>query len=99
MARRRRIKRALAKKLRRDQTRAERLAWRILRNRGCLGLKFRRQKVIRGFVADFYCPQLNLVLEIDGSIHESVEHSGYDHIAPSCSKLWESESFVYGTRR
>jgi very-short-patch-repair endonuclease len=82
MARRRssrEIKQALAKKLRRDQTRAERLAWRILRNRGCLGLKFRRQKVIRGFVVDFYCPQLQLVLEIDGSIHESVERSGYDH--------------------
>jgi very-short-patch-repair endonuclease len=82
MARRRRsrgFKTALAKTLRRNQTRAERLAWRLLRNRRCLGLKFRRQKVIRGFVVDFYCQELKLVLEIDGSIHESVERSGYDH--------------------
>jgi very-short-patch-repair endonuclease len=35
--------------------------------------------VVRGFVVDFYCPKLKLVLEIDGSIHESVERSGYDH--------------------
>jgi very-short-patch-repair endonuclease len=72
------IKKALAKKLRRDQTRAERLAWRILRNRRCLGLKFRRQYLIRGFVVDFYCPDLGLALEVDGSVHDSGERRDYD---------------------
>jgi len=72
------IKLSPAKELRRNQTRAERLAWRILRNRGCLGLKFRRQHVIRGFVVDFYCPERSLVLEIDGSVHHFPKRSEYD---------------------
>jgi len=72
------MKMTFAKQLRRDQTCAERLAWRILRDRHCLGLKFRRQHVVRGFVLDFYCPELRLALEIDGSVHDSEEHADYD---------------------
>gem|GEM_PF-230804 len=35
------------------------------------GLKFRRQQVIDGFIADFYCNELRLIVEIDGGVHES----------------------------
>lgn len=38
-----------------------------------LGLKFRRQHVIHGLIVDFFCVELNLVLEIDGSVHDSEE--------------------------
>ena len=38
-----------------------------------MGLKFRRQHVLSGFVVDFYCSELRLALEIDGGIHESRE--------------------------
>ena len=56
--------------LRREATPSERLAWDLLRGRRFMGLKFRRQHVFRGFVADFYCAEHKLVVEIDGKIHE-----------------------------
>ena len=62
---------ALATALRRQSTPSERAAWEILRDRRCLGLKFRRQHPIAGFVVDFYCPALDLVVEIDGTVHQS----------------------------
>ena len=43
-----------------------------------LGLKFRRQHVIHGLIVDFFCAELNLVLEIDGSVHDREEHVDYD---------------------
>jgi very-short-patch-repair endonuclease len=69
---------ALARQLRRDSTPMERHAWSLLRNRGMLGLKFRRQHVIGGFIVDFYCPALRLVLELDGAPHEHPDQAGYD---------------------
>ncbi len=63
-------KAALAKWFRREATAAEQLAWEMLRDRRCLGLKFRRQQVIRGFIVDFYCPKHRLAIELDGPIHE-----------------------------
>ncbi|MBL8091106.1 MAG: endonuclease domain-containing protein [Anaerolineales bacterium] len=35
-----------------------------------LGVHFRRQQVIAGFIVDFYCHKAELVIELDGSIHE-----------------------------
>ncbi len=59
-----------ARAMRRGQSRAETAAWEELRDRRCLGLKFRRQQVIDGFIVDFYCAALRLVVEIDGSVHD-----------------------------
>src|SRR6478609_10412572 len=59
-----------ARRMRREATPSERLAWSLLRGRQILGLKFRRQQVILGFIVDFYCPNERLVLEVDGSSHE-----------------------------
>ncbi|MGE5316945.1 MAG: endonuclease domain-containing protein, partial [Chloroflexota bacterium] len=44
-----------AKDLRKDQTTAESFLWSYIRNKGCNGLKFRRQHPILSFIADFYC--------------------------------------------
>ena len=63
------IKRNFARILRKDQTKAEKIIWELLRNRKFMDLKFRRQHVIEGFVLDFYCHELRLGLEIDGSVH------------------------------
>jgi very-short-patch-repair endonuclease len=52
--------------------------WQILRDRQLLGLKFRRQHVIDGFIVDFYCPEYRLVLEIDGSVHSAPTARDYD---------------------
>ena len=69
---------ALARQLRRESTTAERRAWALLRNRRVLGLKFRRQHVLHGFIVDFYCPALKLVLELDGNAHNGSTRAGYD---------------------
>ena len=68
----------LARALRRASTEAERVAWELLRGRRTLGLKFRRQQAIAGFVVDFYCAELRLVFELDGAVHESPANREYD---------------------
>ena len=69
---------ALARRLRRSQTPAETAAWEILRDRRCLGLKFRRQVVVYGFVADFYCAELKLAIELVGGVHGTPDVIAYD---------------------
>ncbi|MDI6739097.1 MAG: DUF559 domain-containing protein, partial [Candidatus Edwardsbacteria bacterium] len=64
----------LARKMRREMTYAERCFWNAVRGRKLFGLKFRRQQIIEGFIADFYCHELRLIVEIDGGIHETQKH-------------------------
>lgn len=64
---------AFAKKLRKRSTSAEDLFWKMANNRKILNLKIRRQHPIGKYIADFYCHELKLVIEIDGSIHD-LEH-------------------------
>jgi very-short-patch-repair endonuclease len=64
----------LARDLRKRQTPAEAQLWKLLSDRRLDGVKFRRQHPIGPFVADFCCPRLRLIVEVDGGIHdESVE--------------------------
>jgi len=65
------IKKVFARRLRKEQTKAEKIVWELLRNRKFKKYKFRRQHVIEGFVLDFYCHELKLGIEIDGGIHLS----------------------------
>lgn len=60
----------LARKFRKEMTPEESILWRYLRN-SALGFKFRRQQVIDGFIVDFYCHALGLVIEVDGGIHQT----------------------------
>ena len=55
--------------LRRQQTHAEEILWNNLRTKP-MGFKFRRQHPYLNYILDFYCHGLNLVIEVDGSIHE-----------------------------
>src|SRR6266545_2685085 len=73
-----RRKTARARELRRHATAAEARAWDLLRNRRMLSLKFKRQHPIAGVIVDFYCAELDLVLEIDGGGHEDSERIAYD---------------------
>jgi very-short-patch-repair endonuclease len=57
--------------LRRRMTREERLLWTCLRGNRLEGLHFRRQQVIDGLIVDFYCDAAQLVVEVDGRIHEA----------------------------
>ena len=69
---------ALARRLRQQPTPTEAEAWRLLRDRRMLGLKFRRQQLVAGFIADFYCAELRLVLELDGGVHDDPAQVEYD---------------------
>ncbi len=64
---------ATARRLRANQTDVEKRLWSRLRNRGLLGLKFRRQVPLGDFVADFVCADHALVVELDGGQHASSE--------------------------
>jgi very-short-patch-repair endonuclease len=71
-----RQKRERAKELRRRTTPAEDRLWQALRRKQLDGLHFRRQQVIEGFIADFYCHAAQLVVEVDGPIH--AKQQAYD---------------------
>jgi very-short-patch-repair endonuclease len=58
-----------ASQLRKAQTKAESRAWWLLRSRNLAGFKFRRQHPIGPSFADFCCPELKLIIELEGSGH------------------------------
>ena len=68
----------LARLLRKGETKAEQVLWKVIRNRQILGAKFRRQHPISSFAADFYCHETILVLEVDGEVHDTEEAKEYD---------------------
>jgi len=67
-----------ARNLRRGQSKAEAILWAFLRDRRLLGLKFRRQHPMGPYIADFFCSELNWVIELDGGQHNTDEARGYD---------------------
>ena len=67
-----------AKDLRKSMTEAEEILWKHLRNNKLDGLKFRRQHPLDIFIADFYCHQKKLIIELDGEIHDNLEQKEYD---------------------
>ncbi len=56
------------RQLRSQMTKAETALWYRIRNNQ-LGYKFRRQHGIGNYIVDFYCPELKLIVEIDGDVH------------------------------
>ena len=67
-----------ANALRKKSTAAEDLLWQLIRNRHIMGYKFRRQHPLKHYIADFYCHEALLVIELDGSIHELEHIKQYD---------------------
>ncbi len=67
-----------SKALRRNQTEAEEIIWQCLRNRKILNFKFRRQHPVGKYIADFYCHEAKLIIEIDGGMHNNPENQEYD---------------------
>ena len=49
-----------------------------MRDRKVAGLKFRRQQPVGPYVADFYCHELKLIVEIDGAVHEGDRQIAHD---------------------
>jgi|SRR6266850_3801430 len=97
MASKQGLTRDTARRLRSDQTNAENRLWSRLRARQLEGFKFRRQHSIGPFVADFFCLEARLVIELDGSQHadqladdqrrtEFIRDAGY-----SVLRVWNHE--------
>jgi very-short-patch-repair endonuclease len=64
----------LARRLRNNSTMSEVLLWRCLKGKQVLGYDFDRQKPIDKYIVDFYCKELRLAIEIDGSTHDKKIH-------------------------
>jgi len=67
-----------AKSMRTNATDAEHFMWQILRAKQFMHLKFRRQHVIAPYIVDFYCHEIGLVVELDGSQHNTEDGKEYD---------------------
>ena len=67
-----------AKELRNNATLQEKKLWQYLKNSQLLGYKFRRQQPINNYIVDFFCPELRLIIELDGGHHNEEENINYD---------------------
>ena len=64
---------AFARDNRRAPTHTEKMLWQALRDRRSEGIKFRREALVEGYLADFYCAEHKLIVEVDGNIHKLEE--------------------------
>jgi very-short-patch-repair endonuclease len=76
---------ARAKELRRNMTPAEAVLWREVRGNR-LGVHFRRQQIISGYIVDFYCHEAGLVIELDGGVHKSADQAEADQLRDEALK-------------
>ena len=67
-----------ARQLRQEETEAEQVLWNALRGKRLNGLKFRRQHPYENTILDFFCVEYQLVIEVDGNIHDLPDQSKYD---------------------
>jgi very-short-patch-repair endonuclease len=64
--------------LRNNSTSAEKYLWTFLKSKQVLGRKFRRQHSIANYIVDFYCASENLIIELDGEVHDNPDQIIYD---------------------
>ena len=84
-----------AKQLRVVCTDAERALWFQLRGGRLCGLKFRRQHPLPPYILDFYCPELRLVVEVDGSQHttdqDETRTRALEHRGLTVLRFWDNQ--------
>jgi very-short-patch-repair endonuclease len=89
----------IARRLRHEETEAEKIIWSRLRRKQLKGCKFRRQEPIGNYVVDFVCFERKLIIELDGGSHGSTETKGNDTIRTQwlesqgfqINRFWNSE--------
>src|SRR5688572_3008936 len=69
---------AQARHLRRTMTEGERKLWQLLRRKQLAGFRFRRQAPVGPYIADFFCAQAKLIIELDGAPHTDEERTHRD---------------------
>ncbi|HCX21992.1 MAG: DNA methylase [Flammeovirgaceae bacterium] len=70
----------LARQLRNNSTKSEIRLWQYLKGKQMMGYDFHRQKPLLNFIADFFCHELKLVIELDGYTHQFEEVTAKDQI-------------------
>ena len=73
-------KRERLRKLRYTMTKAEACLWKYGLKKARRGYTFRRQYGLGSYIVDFYAPQLDLIIEVDGASHEVEEVGRYDRV-------------------
>jgi len=76
-----------ARELRKNSTLAEVLFWNVVKNKQICGLDFDRQRIIGNYIVDFFCGELNLVIEIDGESHDNKQE--YDQARDDYLASWD----------
>lgn len=73
--------RPLAGQLRKNLTKSEACLWKyVLKARQMKGYQFRRQRPVLNYIVDFMCPDLKLIIEIDGITHDNHDSQVKDKI-------------------
>lgn len=67
-----------ARQLRSNMTDAEQKLWYQLRRKQLLGIQFYRQRPLGEYIVDFHAPEVELVVEVDGSQHQEQDAIQYD---------------------
>jgi very-short-patch-repair endonuclease len=62
--------RELARELRKNSTPAEIVFWKMVKGKA-LGVEFHRQVPMLNYIVDFYCHEIGLAIELDGTIHDN----------------------------
>jgi len=75
-----------ARRMRSAMTDAELKLWNELRTHRLMGLGFRRQVPIAGYIIDFACAEHRLIVEVDGSQHARSGNADYDRQRTQCLK-------------
>jgi very-short-patch-repair endonuclease len=88
-----------ARSLRANLTDAEQRLWARLRRKQILGVQFYRQKPIGNYIADFYAPAAQLVVEVDGSQHLDLAQAEHDRRMLRTCRSWAYESYATPTDR
>jgi very-short-patch-repair endonuclease len=70
-----------ANELRKNMTKSEAFLWKFaLKSGKMMGYKFRRQRPVLNFIADFMCKDLNLIIELDGITHDNLVNQNKDKL-------------------
>jgi len=69
-----------SRELRAHMTDAEKSLWLKLRRKQLKGYQFCRQKIVGGYIVDFYCPGARLIVEVDGGQHYGPEEMAKDRV-------------------
>ena len=88
----------IRKHLRNQGTSAEATLWKMLKKKQIGNYKFRRQHSIGKFIVDFYCPELNLVIELDGEPHAELSVIAKDKERDEWLNQMGCEVFRYENR-